>query len=97
MVPDFATIRDKAVGKLRRMIYGVLSLGWRGSARHWHRYETAYLLLAEREVSGRERTFWRLMATGCALWIMSDLFGILAFGAGVIAGVAAILDDIIRK
>ena len=28
------------------MIYGILALGWRGSARHWHRYEMAYLLLA---------------------------------------------------
>jgi signal transduction histidine kinase len=40
----------------------------------------AYLfLLRAREVAGRERTFWRLLATGCALWIASDLFGILAW------------------
>ncbi len=46
MVPDLATLRDRATGKVRRIIYGLLSLGWRGSNRHWHRYEKAYLLLA---------------------------------------------------
>ncbi len=46
MVPDFATIRDRAKTKLRRVIYGALSLGWRGSARHWSHYEMVYLLLA---------------------------------------------------
>jgi molybdopterin-containing oxidoreductase family membrane subunit len=46
LVPDVATLRDRAKGKLAQRVYGVLSLGWRGSARHWHRYETAYLLLA---------------------------------------------------
>src|SRR5262245_58910158 len=44
MVPDLATIRDRATTKFRRMIYGILSLGWRGSARNWHTYERAYLL-----------------------------------------------------
>ena len=46
MVPDLATIRDRATTKWRKLIYGVLALGWRGSHRHWHRYEKAYLLLA---------------------------------------------------
>jgi Ni/Fe-hydrogenase subunit HybB-like protein len=49
MVPDLATFRDRCAtqGKnLRAAIYGVLSLGWRGSARQWHRYERAYLILA---------------------------------------------------
>jgi molybdopterin-containing oxidoreductase family membrane subunit len=49
MVPDLATFRDRCSlqGKnVRAAIYGVLSLGWRGSARHWHRYERAYLILA---------------------------------------------------
>ena len=46
MVPDLATLRDRATTTTRRVIYGVLALGWRGSARHWARYETAYLLLA---------------------------------------------------
>ncbi len=46
LVPDLATFRDRAKPRLLQVIYGVLALGWRGSARHWHRYETAYLLLA---------------------------------------------------
>jgi molybdopterin-containing oxidoreductase family membrane subunit len=46
LVPDMATLRDRATTKAARLIYGALSLGWRGSARHWHHYETAYLLLA---------------------------------------------------
>lgn len=46
LVPDMATLRDSAKHPVSRFIYGALSLGWRGSARHWHRYEKAYLLLA---------------------------------------------------
>jgi Ni/Fe-hydrogenase subunit HybB-like protein len=46
MVPDMATLRDRAKTKARQIIFGILSLGWRGSNRHWHRYEVAYLLLA---------------------------------------------------
>ena len=39
LIPDFATLRDRANSKTFRMIYGMLAMGWRGSARHWHRYE----------------------------------------------------------
>jgi molybdopterin-containing oxidoreductase family membrane subunit len=46
MVPDLATLRDRATTKLRHTIYGFFALGWRGSHRHWHRYEKAYLILA---------------------------------------------------
>ncbi|MGI9056176.1 MAG: NrfD/PsrC family molybdoenzyme membrane anchor subunit [Pyrinomonadaceae bacterium] len=46
LIPDLATLRDRAKNKYFKMIYGLLSWGWRGSARHWHRYELAYLLLA---------------------------------------------------
>ena len=49
LVPDLATFRDRFAAKgdkVRTLIYGILSLGWRGSARHWHRYERAYLILA---------------------------------------------------
>jgi molybdopterin-containing oxidoreductase family membrane subunit len=46
LIPDLATLRDRAKAKLLKIGYGMLALGWRGSARHWHRYETAYLLLA---------------------------------------------------
>jgi molybdopterin-containing oxidoreductase family membrane subunit len=46
MIPDFATLRDRAQSPLRRFVYSVLSLGWDGSARTWSRYETASTLLA---------------------------------------------------
>ena len=46
LIPDFATLRDRAQSKPFQIIYGMLAMGWRGSARHWHRYEMAYLLLA---------------------------------------------------
>jgi molybdopterin-containing oxidoreductase family membrane subunit len=46
LIPDLATMRDRAVSKLAQRIYGFLAMGWRGSARHWKRYESAYLLLA---------------------------------------------------
>jgi Ni/Fe-hydrogenase subunit HybB-like protein len=46
LIPDFATLRDSAKTLVVRRIYGMLAMGWRGSARHWNRYETAYMLLA---------------------------------------------------
>ncbi len=46
MIPDLATLRDRGRTKIRAISYGILALGWRGSMRHWHRYERAYLLLA---------------------------------------------------
>jgi molybdopterin-containing oxidoreductase family membrane subunit len=46
MIPDLATLRDRATGWVRRTLYGLFALGWRGSSRQWHRYERAYLLLA---------------------------------------------------
>jgi len=46
LIPDLATMRDRATTRGGRMIYGILAMGWRGSAHHWHQYETAYLLLA---------------------------------------------------
>ncbi len=46
LIPDLATLRDRSEKRPLKIVYGMLSLGWRGSARHWHRYETAYLLLA---------------------------------------------------
>ena len=46
LIPDLAAIRDRATTRMRATVYGIFSLGWRGSNRHWHRYERAYLLLA---------------------------------------------------
>jgi molybdopterin-containing oxidoreductase family membrane subunit len=46
MVPDLATIRDRCKPGLRKILYGIFSLGWRGGNRQWSHYEMAYLLLA---------------------------------------------------
>jgi molybdopterin-containing oxidoreductase family membrane subunit len=45
LIPDFATMRDRATSRAGRLAYGMLAMGWRGSASHWRRYEKAYLLL----------------------------------------------------
>ena len=46
LIPDLATLRDRTTSRFAKIVYGALALGWRGAARHWERYETAYLLLA---------------------------------------------------
>ncbi len=46
MVPDLATIRDRAKPGIRKFLYGIFALGWRGGNRQWSHYEMAYLLLA---------------------------------------------------
>ena len=46
LIPDLATMRDRAKTRTRQLVYGALALGWRGSQRQWHHYETAYLILA---------------------------------------------------
>jgi molybdopterin-containing oxidoreductase family membrane subunit len=45
MIPDLATLRDRSPSRWGRLLYGILAMGWRNSARHWQRYEVAYLLL----------------------------------------------------
>jgi len=46
LIPDLATLRDRAAEGWKQKVFGLLAMGWRGSARHWHRYQSAYLLLA---------------------------------------------------
>ena len=46
LIPDLASVRDRAVHKVRKAVYSALSLNWRGSARNWTHYEMVYLLLA---------------------------------------------------
>ncbi|MEI7669483.1 MAG: NrfD/PsrC family molybdoenzyme membrane anchor subunit, partial [Pseudomonadota bacterium] len=46
LIPDLATVRDRAKTKLRKFVYGVLSFGWTGSAKHWQRHEALSLVLA---------------------------------------------------
>src|SRR5206468_6426809 len=45
LIPDLATLRDKATNRQAATIYGMLAMGWTGAARHWHRYNSAYLIL----------------------------------------------------
>jgi molybdopterin-containing oxidoreductase family membrane subunit len=46
LVPDLASMRDRAVTRVRKVVYTILSMGWRGAASHWQHYERAYLILA---------------------------------------------------
>ena len=46
LIPDLATLRDRATSKIRKFIYGFFALGWRGGNRQWSNYEMAYLILA---------------------------------------------------
>src|ERR1700682_3508837 len=46
LIPDLATLRDRSKNRAAKIIYGFLAMGWRGSAVHWYRHETASLLLA---------------------------------------------------
>ena len=46
LIPDLATLRDRAKSRVRQVVFGFLALGWRGSTRHWRHYEVAYLMLA---------------------------------------------------
>jgi Ni/Fe-hydrogenase subunit HybB-like protein len=46
LIPDLATLRDRAQNQLVKVVYGFFAVGWRGSARHWANYEIAYLILA---------------------------------------------------
>jgi molybdopterin-containing oxidoreductase family membrane subunit len=46
LIPDLGTMRDRAKTPIRRFVYGLFALGWRGSVRQWHHYESAYLVLA---------------------------------------------------
>src|SRR5580658_2375995 len=46
LIPDLALLRDRATTPIRKFLYGLFALGWTGSARHWHNYEKAYLILS---------------------------------------------------
>src|SRR5215468_7772341 len=46
LIPDLATMRDRAVGKIKKLVFGILSVGWNGSHRTWSRYEIVSMILA---------------------------------------------------
>ena len=46
LIPDLGTLRDRSKSRAAQIVYGIFAMGWRGSAKHWHHHEVAYLLLA---------------------------------------------------
>ncbi len=46
LIPDLATLRDRAISKIKKILYGIFAMGWRGGNRQWRHYEIAYLILA---------------------------------------------------
>jgi len=46
LIPDLATLRDRTQNRIARVVYGMMAMGWRGSAAHWHNHDTACILLA---------------------------------------------------
>ncbi len=46
LLPDFATLRDRARRRVAQLFYGVLALGWRNSVAHWANYEQANRVFA---------------------------------------------------
>lgn len=46
LIPDLATIRDRATNKISKIAYGMLAFGWNGGAKDWSRYESVSLILA---------------------------------------------------
>src|SRR5579871_4466854 len=46
LIPDLATLRDRTRNRFAQIIYGIMAMGWRGSAYHWKRYEMTYLIMA---------------------------------------------------
>ncbi|UCG60353.1 MAG: polysulfide reductase NrfD [Candidatus Zixiibacteriota bacterium] len=46
LVPDLATLRDRAKARIKKILYGLFALGWRGGNRQWRHYELSYLVLA---------------------------------------------------
>ena len=60
LIPDLAVLRDRSKTRMRKFIFGLFALGWTGSARHWHNYEKAYLILSRPgDAAGVHRQFHR--------------------------------------
>ena len=95
LIPDLATLRDRAEGKFAQVAYGILAMGWRGSwLRHWHRYETAYTLLAVLEaplvVSVHTIVSWDFAVSNIPGW-HSTIFPPYFVAGSVYSGFAMVL------
>jgi molybdopterin-containing oxidoreductase family membrane subunit len=93
MIPDFAMIRDRSTG-FRRKFYGVLSLGWQGTQKQWHRLETAMHIMAiviiPVAVSVHTIVSWDFAMTPVPMW-KSTIFGPYFVCGAIFSGIAALL------
>ena len=93
IVPDWATIRDKASG-WRKKVYTVLAMGWRGTPRHWHRLETAMHIMAVAiipvAVSVHTIVSWDFAMAPVPMW-HSTIFGPYFVAGAIFSGIAALI------
>ena len=93
MIPDFAVVRDKATG-LRKKIYGILALGWRGTPKQWHRLETAMQIMAIAiipvAVSVHTIVSFDFSMAPVPMW-HSTIFGPYFVAGAIFSGIAALL------
>lgn len=94
MIPDLATMRDRARSRTAGRIYGVLSLGWRNSVVHWKHYKTAYVILAgiatPLVVSVHTIVSWDFSVSVVAAW-HSTIFPPYFVGGAIFCGFAMVL------
>ena len=92
-IPDFAIVRDRSTG-LRRRIYGVLALGWRGTPRQWHRLETAMQIMAIAivpvAVSVHTVVSFDFSMAPVPMW-QTTIFGPYFVAGAIFSGIAALL------
>ena len=93
MIPDFAVVRDKSTG-LRKTIYGVLALGWRGTPKQWHRLETAMQIMAIAiipvAVSVHTIVSFDFSMAPVPMW-QTTIFGPYFVAGAIFSGIAALL------
>jgi Ni/Fe-hydrogenase subunit HybB-like protein len=93
MIPDLATVRDRAVG-LRKRVYSALSLGWRGTPREWHRLEMAMRIMAVAiipvAVSVHTIVSWDFAMAPVPMW-HSTVFGPYFVAGAIFSGIAALI------
>src|SRR5687767_10091122 len=93
MIPDFAVIRYKSTGLLRR-IYGALALGWRGTPKQWHRLETAMQIMAIAiipvAVSVHTIVSFDFSMAPVPMW-QTTIFGPYFVAGAIFSGIAALL------
>jgi Ni/Fe-hydrogenase subunit HybB-like protein len=93
IIPDFAVVRDRSTG-LRRRIYGVLSFGWRGTTKQWHRLETAMQIMAvvilPVAVSVHTIVSFDFSMAPVPMW-QSTVFGPYFVAGAIFSGIAALV------